>query len=103
MKRKQPHKYVCASAVDCEYCQGTGKAPSLGLGAGVIDLCHHCNGLGKVDSELGAYHVDIVIQRFQTVLQERELRIEKMRDQVKFKDPIFDGGGAGQFGAKRSD
>ncbi len=103
MKPKQPHKYVCASAVDCDYCRGTGKAPSLGLDAGVIDLCHHCNGLGKTDAELGPYHVDIVIQIFQGIVQKKQRHIDELQHHFKGKDPIFDHGRAGKFGAKRSD
>ena len=103
MKAKLPHVFSEATAINCNFCHGSGKAQSLGLGAGVIDLCHHCNGLGKTDKEQGAYHVDIVIQQLQSVIKNQENSIVYLRSMVKFRDPRCEDYGVGQFGATRSD
>jgi len=103
LKPKPPHRFIGTAAIDCDFCRGAGKAPSLGLGAGVIDLCHHCNGLGKVDAELGAYHVDIVIQQFQETVSHQVKVINHLKEHVTYKDPRCEVVSAGQFGATRSD
>lgn len=103
MKPKQPHPFTQVTSVNCDYCRGTGKAPSLGLIASVIDLCHHCNGLGLVDSEHGPYHVDIVIQQF----QERETKsnriISGFRKRIQPIDPRCEKNNNGHFGVCRAD
>ncbi len=103
MRAKQPHPFIGATAIDCDYCRGTGKAPSLGLIASVIDLCHHCNGLGKVDDDLGPYHVDIVIQQFQEREATSQRLISKLRENVHYKDPRTEMNYSGAYGTCQSD
>ena len=90
-------------AINCDYCRGTGTAPSLGLDSGVINLCHHCNGLGLTDKESGSYHVDIVIQQFQLIIKKQKESIAYLQNLIKPRDPRCGDFGVGQFGAKRSD
>jgi hypothetical protein len=103
VKAKQPHPFIGTTAIDCDYCRGTGKAPSLGLIASVIDLCHHCNGLGEVDSEHGPYHVDIVIQQYQERTSKSQSLISKLRENIHYKDPRCEMNYTGRHGACKSE
>lgn len=80
MQRKQPFPYKQNQSTTCSNCNGSGKYSGLAINASTVSICDACNGLGEVHIEYGRYHIDIVIQRLQEIITNKNKQVEYFRD-----------------------